>query len=216
MSIASWMSPPASALTFPISRVITSDSAGFSRSRSCAKRKRMFPRSGAGTSRHSSHASPAARTARSTSSAVERGNCSITSPVDGFSESKVAVAIEGDPTGAGSGLRDDVRVGERPRDARAAPVGDLAALLELARILAGAPIGAFAAVDDHRHVRVVPVVLDHLLVELALELAWDDAIDHALTIRIEGDSARAVRRPSRGGRCPGRAVRRPPCARSTR
>ena len=53
----------------------------------------MLPRSGAGTRRQSSHAARAVATARSTSAAVERGNDSITSPVDGFSDSKVAVAM---------------------------------------------------------------------------------------------------------------------------
>src|SRR5947207_2763375 len=62
MSIASWTSPPASALTFPISRVIRSDSSGLERSRTCAKRKRMLPRSGAGTRRQSSQAARAVPT----------------------------------------------------------------------------------------------------------------------------------------------------------
>src|SRR3954453_11944626 len=213
MSIASWMSPPASALTFPISRVIRSESDGFSRSRSCAKRKRMFPRSGAGTSRHSSQASRAVRTARSTSSALQRGNCSSTSPVEGFSDSKVAVAIEGDRTPAGSRLRHRVGLGEGPRDTRAAPVSDLPLLLDLARAPAAPAIGAFAAVDDHGHVRVVLVVLDHLVVELGLELAWDDAIDHVLTIRTRPDNARATGPTAARSRGPG--VRPLPCARST-
>jgi hypothetical protein len=93
MSIASWMSPPASALTFPISRVISSESPALSRSSSCAKRNRMFPRCGAGTRRQSSHAARALATARSTSAASERGNESISSPVDGLNESNVAVAM---------------------------------------------------------------------------------------------------------------------------
>ena len=90
MSIASWTSPPASAFTFPISRVISSESSGLARSSSCAKRKRMLPRSGAGTSRQSSNAAFAAATARSTSAAPERGKVSITSPVEGLSDSKVS------------------------------------------------------------------------------------------------------------------------------
>ena len=93
MSIASWMSPPASAFTFPISRVIRSASDALSRFSSSAKRKSMLPRSGAGTSRQSSQAARAIATARSTSAAVDRVNVSISSPVDGFRDSKVAVAM---------------------------------------------------------------------------------------------------------------------------
>jgi len=47
---------------------------------------------------------------------------------------------------------------------RAPPVPDLAlAAVRLAR----APVGPIAPVDDHGHVRVVLVVLDHLVVQLA-------------------------------------------------
>src|SRR6266550_3327176 len=52
MSTASWTSPPASAFTFPISRVIRSVSAGFSCSSRRASVKRISPRFGAGTRRH--------------------------------------------------------------------------------------------------------------------------------------------------------------------
>ena len=48
---------------------------------------------GAGTSRQLSQASRAVSTARFTSAAVERGKDSITSPVEGFNDSKVAVAM---------------------------------------------------------------------------------------------------------------------------
>src|ERR671934_261747 len=119
MSIASCTSPPASAFTFPISCVIRSVSAAFSRSRMCAKRKRISPRFGAGTSRHRS---------------------------------------------------------------RAAAVADRPLLVELAGRLARATVGALAAVDDDRHVRVVLVVVDHLVVELVGQLARDHAIDHALIV----------------------------------
>src|SRR5438270_659406 len=71
MSIASWTSPPASARTLPISCVIRSVSASFSCSSSRAKRKRISPRFGPGTSRRCAYASFAVATARSTSSAVE-------------------------------------------------------------------------------------------------------------------------------------------------
>ena len=53
----------------------------------------MLPRSGAGVRRQSSQASRAVETARSTSAALERGKDSISSPVDGLYEVKVAVAL---------------------------------------------------------------------------------------------------------------------------
>src|SRR2546430_2052515 len=56
MSIASWTSPPASALTFPISCVIRSVRSSLCSSTSRAKRNRISPRFGAGTSRQSSNA----------------------------------------------------------------------------------------------------------------------------------------------------------------
>src|SRR5215203_2068643 len=187
MSIASWMSPPASALTFPISRVMRSASAGFSRSRSCAKRKSMFPRSGAGTRRQSSHAARAVATAPSTSSAVERGNDSMSSPVEGLSESNVAIAIAAILARARgtAELRRVRRVGagKRSGDASAPAVADHAAVCGLVvRGAAAPPIGALAPVDYHRHVRVVAVVRDHLVVQLVGELRRDDAIDHVLSV----------------------------------
>src|SRR5829696_6296511 len=189
MSIASWMSPPASALTFPISRVIRSASAGFSRSRSCAKRKSMFPRSGAGTRRQSSHAARAVATARSTSSAVERGNDSMSSPGEGLSESNVAVAIALAAILAGRRATAELRrarrvgAGKRSGDASAPAVADHAAVCGLVvRGAAAPPIGALAPVDYHRHVRVVAVVRDHLVVQLVGELRRDDAIDHVLSV----------------------------------
>src|SRR5438552_3588146 len=193
MSIASWTSPPASALTFPISRVISSVSDGFSRSRTCAKRKRTSPRFGAGTSRHSSKAARAASTARATSSAPERGNVPSTSPVAGLTLSNVSpepASTQSPPiefwkafvpvvaTRRGYLLAGQVRVGKGSRDPRAAAVARLALLDELRLGLPGAAVGALTAVDDHRHVRVVLVVLDHLVVELSLELTRDHAIDH--------------------------------------
>src|SRR5207248_1381855 len=75
-------------------------------------------------------------------------------------------------------LAGQVRVGKGSRDPRAAAVARLALLDELGLGLPGAAVGALTAVDDHRHVRVGLVVLDHLLVELRLELARDHAIDH--------------------------------------
>src|SRR3954447_13259561 len=176
MSIASWTSPPASAFTFPISRVIRSVSSSLWARRSSAKRKRMLPRSGAGTRRQSSNAALAAATARSTSAALERGKLPRTSPVAGAIESNVSAAIWRRLVG-GVGLR------ERPRDAPAAPVTRDAPLGELrARQLVAAVRPVFAAVDDHRHVRVLAVVVDELVVELAFELARDDAVDHGLSV----------------------------------
>src|SRR5690242_18883484 len=128
MSIASWTSPPASALTFPISRVIRSESSGFERSRRCAKQNRMLPRSGAGTRRQHFHAARAVATARSTSSALERGHDPITSPVDGFRDSKVAVAMA-------AILARTLNLGERPGGAPAAAVARLAPLAERAVLL---------------------------------------------------------------------------------
>src|SRR5690348_15674826 len=61
---------------------------------------------------------------------------------------------------------------------RAAAVADLPFALELLGRLSVPAIGPLASVDDDRHVRIVPVVLDHLVVQLGLELARDHAVDH--------------------------------------
>src|SRR6266480_1977773 len=221
MSIASWTSPPASAFTFPISRVISSVKAGFSRSRICAKRNRIPPRFGAGTSRHSSKAAFAAATARSTSAASERGKVPSTSPVAGLTLSNVSpdsASTQSPPiefwkafvpvvaTGRGYLFAGEVRIGERAWDPRAPAVARLALLEELGLRLPGAAVGAFAAVYDHCHVRVVLVVLDHLVEELRLELARDHAIDHLqLIVGRQSvcatpplDSLTRVRTPSNG------------------
>src|SRR5207245_684158 len=71
----------------------------------------------------------------------------------------------------------------RPGHPGATAVPRLAQLLELARILARARVRPGAAVDDDLHVRVVLVVLAELLVQLFLELRWDDAVDHSLSVR---------------------------------
>src|SRR4026208_846927 len=52
MSIASWTSPAASALTFPISWVISSVTSSLCSASNWAKRKSTSPRLGAGASRH--------------------------------------------------------------------------------------------------------------------------------------------------------------------
>src|SRR6266508_2971933 len=90
MSIASWTSPPASALTFPISWVISSVSSRLCSLTSCAKRNRISPRLGAGTNRQSAKASFAAATARSTSSALDFGKRPIVSPSAGLTDSNVS------------------------------------------------------------------------------------------------------------------------------
>src|SRR5436309_283662 len=89
MSIASWTSPPASALTLPISCVMRSVRSSFASSSRRAKRNRISPRLGAGTRRQSSNAVLAAATARSTSSAPDLGKTPSVSPVAGFTLSKV-------------------------------------------------------------------------------------------------------------------------------
>src|SRR5581483_9722385 len=89
MSIASWTSPRASAITFPISRVISCETSSLWSARSCPKRKRISPRRGAGTRRHSSKAEYAASTARSTSSAPDFGKTPTSSPVAGLRLSNV-------------------------------------------------------------------------------------------------------------------------------
>src|SRR6266545_4554453 len=90
MSIASWTSPPASAFTFPISCAIRSVSSALWSTTSCAKRNKISPRFGAGTSRHSSNASFAAATARSTSSPDDFGKTPIVSPSAGLTDSNVS------------------------------------------------------------------------------------------------------------------------------
>src|SRR5262245_24433480 len=176
MSIASWTSPPASAFTFPISRVIRSVSSSLCARRSSAKRKRMLPRSGAGTRRHASKAAFALATALSTSAPLERGKLPSTSPVAGATDSNVSVAIRRRLVG-------DVGLRERSRDALPPAVARHAPLCELRTgELAPAVRPVLAAVDDHRHVRVLAVVLDELLVQLAFELTRDDAVDHGLIL----------------------------------
>src|SRR4051812_48997305 len=157
MSIASCTSPPASALTFPISRVIRSVSSSFASRTSSAKRKRISPRRGAGTRRQSSYAAFADATARPTSSGVDRGNVPIRSPVAGLLDSKVSTATA-------------VRVYLRDVEAREGACGAKpAAIAELAHPavrLAPAPVGTGAPVNDDAHIGVLPVVSRHLLEEL--------------------------------------------------
>src|SRR4051812_31523835 len=86
-------------------------------------------------------------------------------------------------------------VEERSGDARTAPVAYLPLTAGLPSVAA---IGAFATFEDHRHVRIVLVVVDHLVEELGLELSWDHAIDHP--VPIVGPAARGGRSPGRPGR----------------
>src|SRR5262245_17686505 len=176
MSIASWTSPPASDFTFPISRVIRSVSSSLCARRSSAKRKRMLPRSGAGTRRQSSNAAFAFATALSTSAPLERGKLPSTSPVAGATDSNVFVAIRRRLVGDVD-LRERSRYALPPAVARHAPLGELRP-----GELAPAVRPVLAAVDDHRHVRVLAVVLDELLVQLPLQLSRDDAVDHLGTL----------------------------------
>src|SRR5919108_295206 len=90
MSIASWTSPAASGSTFPISCAISSAMSSFWSASSCARRNRISPRRGAGTSRHSSYADFAASTAGSTSPGPERGKTPRASPFAGLVVSKVS------------------------------------------------------------------------------------------------------------------------------
>src|SRR5215213_740138 len=196
MSIASCTSPAASSLTFPISRLIRSARSSLCSAIRFAKRYRTSARFGAGTSRHVSNAVLADATARSTSSGVDRGNSPRTSPVAGTIDSNVsppAASTHSPPTkflkcfvpriAMGTSVvrrwlaLDDV--GERPRDPRAAAVARLP-LLALGRLRSLTPVGPRTPVDDHGHVRVLLVVLDHPVVELVLELRRDHAIDHCI------------------------------------
>src|SRR5215208_682407 len=192
MSIASWTSPAASGMTLPISRAISSATSSLRSASSWPKRKRISPRFGAGVRRQSSKAAFAASTARSASSALERGKTPSVSPVAGLVVSKVspeAASIHSPPmkflnlfvaaVATAAILVRRVGAGERARRSRPAAIADLALP---ALVPARAPVVALAAVDDDGHVRVVLVVLDHLGVELVLELARNDAIDHGARI----------------------------------
>src|SRR5215204_4874655 len=183
MSIASWTSPAASGTTLPISRAISSATSSLRSASSWPKRKRNSPRFGAGVRRQSSKAAFAASTARSASSALERGKTPRVSPEAASIHSppmkflKVFVAA----VATAAILVRRVGAGERARGPRPAAVANLA-LATLVLVPSGAPVVTLAAVDDDGYVRVVLVVLDHLVVELVLELARDDAIDHGARI----------------------------------
>src|SRR5262249_1734961 len=128
---------------------------------------------------HSSNAAFAVATARPTSSEPEEGKVPSTSPVAGLVLSKVSVATEAKCTGWPLLRRVGLR--ERPRDPRPPPVARLALLDGLGLRPARSAVGPLATVDDHRHVRVVLVVVDHLLVELVRQLPRDHAVDHPAT-----------------------------------
>src|SRR5260370_19858207 len=97
MSIASCTSPRASARTFPISRVISRARSSLRLTRVSAARYKISARLGAGTRRHDWYASAAARTAASTSSALERGNIPTNSRVFAGLQSSNATPL-GDST----------------------------------------------------------------------------------------------------------------------
>src|SRR2546425_3279653 len=114
---------------------------------------------------------------------------------------------------------------ERPRMS-AATISDRPLAAEALMV---APIPAPAPVNDHGHVRVVLVVLDHLLVELIGELGWDHAVDHPASDCRDGFRGRYTQnkgqtppgsvpscfeRVARGGQSPERGGRPPRCVRS--
>ena len=91
MSIPSWTSPRASAMTLPISRVIARASRSLCSAMSAPKRYRISPRLGAGVARQAGNAMSAARTAIATSAAVPAWNRPTTSRVSaGLTLSNVA------------------------------------------------------------------------------------------------------------------------------
>src|ERR671934_1979565 len=174
----------------------------------------MLPRSGAGTSRHSSYAAFAAATARSTSSADDFGNVPSVLPSAGLTLSNVSPEAASTHSPAMKFWNVFVRVSamrrryywaligrrvrEGARDPRAPPVARLTPFTELSRRLPRTSIVALAAIDDHRHVRVVLVVLDHLVVELVRELGRDHAVDHRLSVSAVRREARASARARSG------------------
>ena len=230
MSIASWTSPPASALTFPISRVISSASSALSRSQQLRRSGRGCCRARApGTRRQSSQAALAVATARSTSAAVERGKVSISSPVDGFERFEGRGRHRGDSSPMSSARRGHgVDAQSRhaqsrcrssrndPRSARARRRSRITrcSLNSAVALRSARRFGPVAAVDDHRHVRVVAVVRDHLVVQLPSSSRRDDAVDHRLSHTRPAAERQAIE--PRAGRCPGRCGRRRPCGRSSR
>src|SRR5207237_869937 len=113
MSTASWTSPRASAITLPISRVISCATSSLWSISSWPKRKRISPRRGAGKRRHSSNAARAAATARSTSSAPERGKTPISSPVAGLRVSQ-GLLHQPPPDSASLEFRRHVQTAELP------------------------------------------------------------------------------------------------------
>ena len=136
---------------------------------------------------------------------------------DPLAADEVLETLRGQPSprrslvdGSGSAI---VRRRERARSRAAG--GGRASRAARARLLgrpAAPPVGPVAPVDDHGHRGVVGVVRDEPVEELGLELARDDAVDHALSLRPERRESGCTRR----GRCRGRCGRPRPCARSTR
>ena len=95
MSIPSWTSPRASAMTLPISRVIARARRSLCSAIMAAKAYMISPRFGAGVRRHSPPACSAARTAIATSAAVPCWNRPMTSRVSaGLTLSNDAPEVE--------------------------------------------------------------------------------------------------------------------------
>src|SRR5688500_5519573 len=95
MSIPSWTSPRASAMTLPISRLIAWESRSLFWAMSSARRYMISPRFGAGVRRQSGNAVSAARVAIATSAAVPCWNRPMTSRVSaGLTLSKVRPLVD--------------------------------------------------------------------------------------------------------------------------
>ena len=187
--------------TFPISRVIRSVSSALCSRRSSAKRKRIVAALAAPGRAASPRTPPSRRRRRGRRRPrPSAGTMPSTSPVAGTSDSNVsppAASTHSPPMkfsklGAGDGHAAILAPDQAPVDRSPANVPgtrarrrsrDSRSLGELAAPLAAPAVGPLAAVDDHRHVRVVGVVRDELVVQLGLELARDDAVDHGSVVR---------------------------------
>ena len=89
MSMPSWTSPRASAMTLPISLVMARASRSLCSASSAAKRYMISPRRGAGVRRQAGKASRAAATAPATSLESEAAKRAMSDPFEGSRDSKV-------------------------------------------------------------------------------------------------------------------------------